>query len=105
MLVTGTYENGTVRLSESVHLKHDRIVVTVDIPDDEVMEEPIEERASAPEMASPLESLFRDLDAIRGDTDLPDDGISDREKFANARPLRQLCNERSSYNITGKKTL
>jgi hypothetical protein len=78
MLVTGTYENGTIRLAEQVQLKHDRIAVTVDIPDEEVMEE----RTQSVDSLHPLAGLFRDLDAIRGKTGLPDDGIPDSEKFA-----------------------
>ena len=79
MIVIGTYENGRIELPESVRLKHTRVEVKVDIPDEEIVER------ESPDAADPVDALMRDLDAIRGGAgSLPDDGMTDRDKFARA---------------------
>ena len=67
MLLTGTYENGIVRLNESVRFKHDRFSVVVHIPDSAFVDHPEDE---SPESLQPvsdpvIEALVRDLRAIR----------------------------------------
>jgi len=60
MIVTGMYENGTVRLAREVRLKHDRVPVTVEIPDEELTD-------------------VQDIRAIRQTSPGPGSGFSDRE--------------------------
>jgi hypothetical protein len=55
-----------------------RILVEIKFPDEEILEE----GASADESTKTLTSLFHDLDAIRGETGVADDGVTDRDKFA-----------------------
>ena len=67
VLLTGTYENGIVRLNESVRFKHDRFSVVVHIPDSAFVDHPEDE---SPESLHPIsdpviEALVRDLRAIR----------------------------------------
>jgi len=78
MKVIATYEHGSIRLPYPIALKHDRIDVEIEFPDEEILEE----GASVDDSSQTLTSLFHDLDAIRGETGLADDGVSDREKFA-----------------------
>lgn len=48
VLLTGTYENGIVRLNESVRFKHDRFSVVVHIPDSAFVDHPEDESPEAP---------------------------------------------------------
>lgn len=78
MLVTGTYENGTVRLSENIHLKHNGIKVTVEIPDDE-LSDPLDGVAD-----TSVRSMMADIRAIRKTPPGPGRGLSDSELLQDA---------------------
>ena len=82
MNITATCEQGTITLPYPVVLKHDRVTVQVVIPDEEILQAPVPSTPAQPSQR--LDSLFRDLDAIRGGTGIEDDGLSDNQKLARA---------------------
>lgn len=87
MLVTGTYENGAIRLAEKVHLKHDGIKVTVEIPDDE-LSDPLEGVAD-----TSVRAMMEDIRAIRKTSPGPGRGLTDRELLQDA--MARMNSERS----------
>ena len=86
MLITGTYQNGTVRLDQEVRLKHEPVTVTVQIPDDELADRP----SQAPpdplsQVADPaVQAMIRDIRAIRQTAAGPGSGLSDSELLRSA---------------------
>lgn len=88
MLVTGTYENGTVRLSEEIHLKHDGIEVTVAIPDDE-LSDPFEGVVDPS-----VRAMMEDIRTIRKTPPGPGRGLSDSDLLQDA--TERMNAERSS---------
>ena len=56
MLLTGTYENGIVRLNESVRFKHDRFSVVVHIPDSAFIDHTEDQSHEAP-IAPPTDEI------------------------------------------------
>jgi hypothetical protein len=81
MIVTGMYENGTVRLAREVRLKHDRVPVTVEIPDEELTDAPTQEHPDTlKDVSNPeVRSMMQDIRAIRQTSPGPGSGFSDRE--------------------------
>ena len=86
MIVTGTYENGTVRLAREVRLKHEKVNVTVEIPDEELIYAPTEEYPDMLEEISDPEvrSMMQDIRAIRNTPPGSGSGLSDRELLEEA---------------------
>ena len=91
MIVTGTYENGELKLPESVRLKHARVEVKVDIPDEEIADQAKRPNTDV-DMADPLDSLsdegvrsmVRKLREIRGGGPTRGSGLSDKELLEDA---------------------
>ena len=80
MRITATYERGSIQLPHPIALKHERVTVQVEIPDEEILEE---QSIRVPDqLEESVDSLYRDLEAIRGGRSVPDDAVPDAEKLA-----------------------
>ena len=102
MIVTGTYENGKLKLPESIRLKHERVEVTVDIPDEEIAAE--SSSAGETGIDDPLDSVTDErvrsmvlkLREIRGFGPSRGSGLSDKELLEDAfRTMTDRENDRA----------